>query len=203
MGRPSLATTRRPQIVEAAQRVIASRGITGMTMARIATEAGVQTSLVSHYFGSKRAVLLATVQHAIEGYEAMLDEAVAGSHPENHFEELLEVSFGGHLLHKLYGAVIDEIRAAGNFDNEVKVALRGLYEVFHQTYLEAILDARPDADPEDASRIAYGMVCLFQTADSLDRLGFRRRDIGDGRVLARALLASLDDTAPPPTGHTT
>jgi AcrR family transcriptional regulator len=65
--RPSLADERRPQIMDAAVRVISSRGFDGMRLSDVAEEAGVSVGTVQHYFGSREAVLIAAFRHVHAG----------------------------------------------------------------------------------------------------------------------------------------
>lgn len=62
-GRPSAGDSvdRRAALVEAARRQFAARGYAGASLRSIAREAGVDPSLVSHHFGDKQALLVATL----------------------------------------------------------------------------------------------------------------------------------------------
>jgi AcrR family transcriptional regulator len=51
---------RRPQILAAAAKVIARRGITGLRLADVAREAGVSVGTVQHYFGRRETLLMET-----------------------------------------------------------------------------------------------------------------------------------------------
>jgi AcrR family transcriptional regulator len=55
-----MAAERRPQILAAAARVIARRGLTGLRLADVASEAGVSIGTVQHYFGTRQRLLMAT-----------------------------------------------------------------------------------------------------------------------------------------------
>ncbi len=67
-GRPATgdATDRRAALVSAARRQFADRGFTGASLRSIAQEAGVDASLVSHYFGDKQALLVATLDLPVD-----------------------------------------------------------------------------------------------------------------------------------------
>lgn len=58
MGRPSVAGERRRQILEAAIRCIAARGLAGTTLDGIAEEAGMARGHVRHFAGNRDDVLL-------------------------------------------------------------------------------------------------------------------------------------------------
>ncbi len=53
----------RTTIVEAALSVIASAGLEGATVRRIAEQAGATTGLVTHYFANKDEILIAALRH--------------------------------------------------------------------------------------------------------------------------------------------
>lgn len=62
-GRPAgEATDTRERIIEVARRHLAAKGFAGASMRGIAREAGVDPSLISHYFGDKAGLLIATMQ---------------------------------------------------------------------------------------------------------------------------------------------
>lgn len=63
-GRPAGGDTARTRqvIVDAARRQFAERGFRGVSLRSIAGEAGVDASLISHHFGDKGQLLLATME---------------------------------------------------------------------------------------------------------------------------------------------
>src|SRR5262245_51822686 len=63
MGRRIRNPESRTRVVEAAWRVVATGGVHGATMRRIAAEAGVTTGFVTHYFEDKQELLAEVVQH--------------------------------------------------------------------------------------------------------------------------------------------
>lgn len=61
-GRPAgEATDTRERIIEVARQHLAAKGFAGTSMRAIAREAGVDPSLISHYFGDKAGLLVATM----------------------------------------------------------------------------------------------------------------------------------------------
>ena len=61
--RPAMGYKRRPQILAASARVIAKRGITGLRLADVATEAGVSVGTVQHYFKTRERLLMETFRY--------------------------------------------------------------------------------------------------------------------------------------------
>lgn len=60
MGRPSVGTERRRQIIDAVLRTLATYGISGATMDRIAAEAGMARGHIRHFVGNRDELLVAT-----------------------------------------------------------------------------------------------------------------------------------------------
>jgi AcrR family transcriptional regulator len=78
-GRPAGATAgeTREAILTAARSQFAARGFGGASMRSIAREAGVDASLISHYFGDKSQLLVATMELPINPLDKVR-EVVAG-----------------------------------------------------------------------------------------------------------------------------
>ena len=89
--RPGGADTR-GEIAAAAGRLFAERGFDRTSMRAVAAEAGVDPALVSHYFGSKQRLFVATVQLPIE--PAPLVALVAAGGAEGIGERLARAVIG-------------------------------------------------------------------------------------------------------------
>jgi AcrR family transcriptional regulator len=78
-GRPRAANPQdtREQIMTAARQLFAGNGYDGTSLRAIATEAGVDPSLIAHYFGDKSGLLVATM-HLPVNPVALIDEVLAG-----------------------------------------------------------------------------------------------------------------------------
>ncbi|WP_025596538.1 TetR/AcrR family transcriptional regulator [Burkholderia sp. WSM2230] len=61
-------STRVPEILEASIRVFASEGNAGFTQRRVAAEAQIRLGTLQHYFGSRDALLLATIEEVARRY---------------------------------------------------------------------------------------------------------------------------------------
>ena len=79
-GRPSASSTvdTRQAILDAARTQFAAKGFTGASMRAIAAEAGVDASLISHYFGDKSQLLVATMQLPINPIEKIASVVKGG-----------------------------------------------------------------------------------------------------------------------------
>lgn len=82
-GRPPAgdAADRRTAILDAARTQFAAKGFAGVSMRAIAREAGVDVSLISHYFGDKSGLLVATMElpvNPIEKITSVLEDGPDG-----------------------------------------------------------------------------------------------------------------------------
>lgn len=81
-GRPAGASSgdTRAAILAAARTQFAARGFTGASLRSIAREAGVDPSLISHYYGDKSQLLVATMQLPINPIEKIAGVVAEGPH---------------------------------------------------------------------------------------------------------------------------
>lgn len=63
MGRPSIKSQRRKDLIRACIQTIHEDGLEGASLARIAKRAGLTAGIVPHYFGDKAELIEATMRH--------------------------------------------------------------------------------------------------------------------------------------------
>lgn len=99
-GRPPAgdAADRRTAILDAARAQFAAQGFGGTSMRAIAREAGVDVSLISHYFGDKSGLLVATMQLPVNPIEKISSVIAAG--PDGMAERLLHTFLGAWDPHR-------------------------------------------------------------------------------------------------------
>jgi AcrR family transcriptional regulator len=158
MGRPSVATQRRREILDATLRRLATHGYSGTTLDGIAEEAGMARGHVRHYAGNREQLL---IDAARDFFTADADAApsVLPAH-----------------IDTLEGAVdflFDDF-AAPTDDNGVALALvegartvPAIREILVAAYLSVpavlerlLADAAPHATAEERSATAYGLLTL-------------------------------------------
>jgi len=90
---------RRQQLIDATITSIAKFGLSNTTLAKVTQIAGLSPGIVSFYFNSKDALLLATLRFVAEEYEAAWQGAVeaAGPDPAAQLRALIEVNFDAKL----------------------------------------------------------------------------------------------------------
>lgn len=76
--RPAPNPERRARLLEAAERLFTAHGYRGVSMARIAEEAGVSRATVYAYFADREHVFRAVAEHVADRIEAAVEDALAG-----------------------------------------------------------------------------------------------------------------------------
>jgi AcrR family transcriptional regulator len=99
-GRPAGGTTgdTRADILGAARSQFAARGFNGASLRSIAREAGVDASLISHYFGDKSQLLVASMQLPVNPIEKIAGVVADG--PDGMAERLLRTFLGAWDPHR-------------------------------------------------------------------------------------------------------
>jgi TetR/AcrR family transcriptional repressor of bet genes len=95
MARKDIKDLRRAQLIEATIDSIARYGFARTTLADVARQAKLSQGIVSFYFESKEELLIATLRHMVEAYEAFSAAAVAraGQSPAARLEALVAADF--------------------------------------------------------------------------------------------------------------
>jgi AcrR family transcriptional regulator len=195
VGRPSKAREQKLRILLATGVVVARDGLAAMTVGNVAEEAGLQRTLVFHYFRDRQELL-----------DAFLDEMVAlygdvqsiGDRTRT-IEERIDRSFDddfyasrGHLV------VWAELVALGGRDSSFRLRLRSLWLDRWLPLVETQLrEARPHAPRADVSRVAYAISLLVEAYWSLRLQGVEspvRKQ--QARQTARLVVAGLGPATP-------
>jgi len=82
---------RRAQILDAAEAVIARRGVHGATLSHIRAEAGVSSGALYHYFKSKEDIVAGIRERALAADEAAYNEARTSTAAKEALTELVEL----------------------------------------------------------------------------------------------------------------
>jgi TetR/AcrR family transcriptional regulator, transcriptional repressor of bet genes len=183
-SRSSTYETRRRALIGAALKEISDRGSLDVTVAQIATRAGVSPALAHHYFGAKDDLILATMRHLLAefgaGVAAGLKRAVG---PRARLAAVVRGSFGPEQFHRatisawltFYAWALSSPRAAR--------LLRVYHRRLHSNLVHALRGLVPAAD---AQRIAEGLGAFID--------GVYLREALRGRPTApEAAVAAIED----------
>jgi AcrR family transcriptional regulator len=116
-GRPAGGSSgdTRGAILAAARTQFAARGFTGTSLRSIATEAGVDASLISHYFGDKSRLLVETMQLPVNPIEKIATVVEGG--PDGMAERLLRTFLSAWDPHReVFSTLIRTTLGGGDTD---------------------------------------------------------------------------------------
>ncbi|MFF8513413.1 TetR/AcrR family transcriptional regulator [Streptomyces sp. NPDC015492] len=177
--------TRGTQILEAAARVIARRGIRGLRVEELAAEAGVSTALVYYYFKGRAGILRRTLEFISRRAERYTSDRDPDAPPPSPREEL-----EGALLLELQdtpevrenSAAWGELRASAVFDELLREDLARATLVWSQDVAVLLGQVRPMASASALAAAGERLTALLE--------GLSMRWLGGGVEIdhARALL---------------
>ncbi|TCO53461.1 TetR/AcrR family transcriptional regulator [Actinocrispum wychmicini] len=185
-GRPSKATERRAEILEAMARVVSRDGLDNATVTAVADEAGMQRTLVLHYFGDRQGLLEAFIDEVVGEYGRRMvsDDTVP-------IQARIDHAFAYGFYDSRDDLVVwIELVAFAARDASIRIRLRALWvdhwlpEVERQLALVA-----PTASEEQISQVAYGLTCLSEAYWAFTLQGVDNS--AHARACARLLLATL------------
>ena len=99
--RSGMAEARRRALIGAALQEISARGSLDVTVAQIASRAGVSSALAHHYFGAKDDLILATMRHLLAEFGAgVVTRLRRAEGPRARLTAIVEGSFGPEQFHR-------------------------------------------------------------------------------------------------------
>ena len=100
-ARTTMAETRRRALIGAALREISDNGSIDVTVAQIASRAGVSSALAHHYFGAKDDLILATMRHLLAEFGAgVVARLRRATSPRARLSAIIAGSFGPDQFHR-------------------------------------------------------------------------------------------------------
>jgi len=164
--RPRRAGRNRSEVVTAAVRVIARRGVDHTRFADVSAEAGVPISTLQYYFGSREDMVLAAFDHAWRTEREELDrESARTSDPWDRISRLVAAGIGGFTgSEELRGLLWLEGVRLGVRDPETRTEVLGDYESWRSLLAGAIRDGLQSGafisslSPDDAAVVTLAMI---------------------------------------------
>ncbi|CAA0082505.1 HTH-type transcriptional regulator BetI [Mycolicibacterium vanbaalenii] len=195
VGRPSKARERIAEILRATATVVARDGLANTTLSQVAAAAGMQRTLVLHYFGSRDSLIQAFVDEAVAAYGT----AMLRVDNDEKLLRRIHTMFAPGAYHSREDLVVwSELVALGARDPHVRQRLHALWARRWLPELEQQLaDQYPSASPDEISSAAYGLACLFEAHWAFHLQGITGPDRQrQAQHSAQAILDSLTTTAP-------
>lgn len=179
--------------------VVARDGLAGTTIGNVATAAGLQRTLVLHYFGNRDGLMAAFINEAVTAYG---DQMLGAGGDDEPFEVRLDRLFEPGAYRTRADLVIwVELVAKAARDDEVRERLR---ELWTQRWLPEVARqlraAYPGAGEGQIGSVAYGLSCLVEAhwyfhLQGVDGDERRRQAQQAARMLLTTLDTSPGDTA--------
>lgn len=194
MGRKSLAVERKSQIIQALAELIRESGYEATTLELVAQKAGVQRTLIRHYFGNRDQLIATALEQITENYRRDY-LALTNRLPGNaSIPVLLEYLFGGKFNERPGDeAVIDALIAASYKNDSAGESLCRMYRTFEDTVAALLVQVYPQAAGQRIRDIAYAVMCLAEHHATMRSLGQGPgRDSGIRRA-AEILIQSISE----------
>jgi AcrR family transcriptional regulator len=197
-GRPSIAASRRAEIIEAYVECIREHGMAGATVDKVAQALGLSRTLVFHYFGDMQTLSRAVVEHIITTAVRTMAEARKGLSLPDRRKALVDFAVNGPNFAELRDAIVlAEVNALAGHDEAVAAMLAEMWEVWITAVVDELSVCFPKAGRRRCEWVGYGLACLGEQHWWLTFIGpgARRRD--DARRAMEGLLATLQTPGEP------
>ena len=196
---PRRNVDRRSQLIEATIEVVYRDGLSRLTLAKVARQAGLSTSIVNFYFKTKEQLLLETLQTVSREYEAAVDRAFAlSSNPTKTLQALVDAMLDPDLCTPARAAVwyafMGESQARVDYIGAVRVrelVIRQRVEALFTTLFEGAEDAQ--SKTSHATPLARAFDALI---DSVWEQSMMEPDTVDLHVARRTCLDYLESVLP-------
>jgi AcrR family transcriptional regulator len=198
MGRPSLASTRRPQILRAFEDCVLKYGLEGSSLERIAQQAGVRRSLIRHYFGNRDELTEALIAGIIERTVAESRDLASTAGAGGGGGALAAYLTGSVFADKRDDALVDALMAVSHRDPGLRAQLRRKYRAFQKAIELQLRRSFPAAATEDIHATAYGLMCLAVGSASMHDIELPASKRRHARRSAMQLISSLRDASATP-----
>ncbi|MFJ9576903.1 TetR/AcrR family transcriptional regulator [Streptomyces sp. NPDC101191] len=199
--RDHAVTDRRAAILEAAARLIARRGVRGLRMDELATEAGVSTALVYYHFKDRAGILRHTLgfltdrarrySTARDGHEP--------TEPLDSLEESLLLEFQDRADLRENGIAWGELRAGAIFEPELRGPVAEAGGSWIREVTDLLAHARPAAAGTDLASSAERLTALREGLSARHLSGALHPE--HARTLMKEAIAieiaHLDQASPP------
>lgn len=178
-GRDETPRERREAILVAAAHVIAKRGVRGLRVEEVASEAGVSPPLLYYHFASRSGLIRAALEHASEqAPSTALRREPTGKDGFEAVQTALLAELDDDRAVRENAVVWGEVSASAVFEPALREDVRRVSEEWSATVSAGIKrgcddgSIRLDADPDEAAQVLITLVdglCTRWLAGAIDR----------------------------------
>ncbi|OHU23892.1 TetR family transcriptional regulator [Mycobacteroides chelonae] len=145
MAQGSAPNNRETKILDAAVRVIATDGVRGLRIEKLAAEAGVSAALIYHYFGDRSGILRAALDAINANAQRYTDDEVSTAEPSNQISELLLLEMQRKDAVRQNSIAWGELRASAVFNEELRPPLKASTAAWNAQIAQLIRRAQEDS----------------------------------------------------------
>ncbi|MFI6417392.1 TetR/AcrR family transcriptional regulator [Streptomyces sp. NPDC050842] len=157
--------SRSTQILQAAARVIARRGVRGLRVEELAAEAGVSTALIYYHFKDRTGILLKTLEFISDRaahYTTCREPDAAPLSPREELDQTLLLELQDTTEVRENSSAWGELRASAVFDEVLREDLTRSTAVWVQEVAELLGEVRPMAPAAALSAAAERLTALLE-----------------------------------------
>ncbi len=191
MGRPSLRSKRRKEILDAFERCIVDFGIEGATLEKLSDYSGLARPLIRHHAGNRDELLDALTERFLARSSAHVTEMASALSGDLAAEDLVDTLFTPYRGDVEQVLLAEALIAASRHDEALSKRMWTWFEEFVEFVADQVRRQYPAADEAAVREVAIGITGIFFNADSLKPLGGSESVAESSRRAARRLLASL------------
>jgi AcrR family transcriptional regulator len=195
MGRRSLAEERTAEILDAFARCMVKYGL-DTSLDQVAEEARISRSIIRHYIGNREQVVNVLIEHITTDYLAELRAEAAQIPQERMLTVTLDYLFGDEITYDQSDKLIfDVMMTARDRYLEAKQMLIGMFEQLIAMFADDLRRAYPQAAEGRCRDVAYSVLALAMSTESLMGLGMNSHHRAAARASAEALIVTLQSSA--------
>ena len=191
MGRPSIRSQRRQEILDAFERCIIDLGLEGATLEKLSEYSGLARPLVRHHAGNRDELLEALTERFFARSSELLVGLAASLTPGRTADDLLDTLFTPYQDDVEQVLLAEALIAASRRDPLLAKRMWAWFEEFVDFVAVQIRKQIPTADEASVHDVAVGITGIYFNADSLKPLGASEVVAETSRRAARRLLSSL------------
>ena len=192
MGRKNLAAERREDILDAFEQCILVRGIEGSSFQHIAQVLGMDRKMISHYFGSREALVDAMTQRIVDAFDSRTNDALANLAPSAGFMELVDAFYGSEDALERTEILWVEIVAYATRSKTVRDRLRQSYDKMLWAVGEILKREYPQAPASQLQTVAYTVVILLDRSPTFELIGVKGSPLKASKAAIAQVLESLE-----------
>lgn len=173
MARPSVKAERTEEILVAFEQCVALYGVEGATLERLASQSGLQRSLVRHYMGNRNDLINALVSRFLAQSSCIFGELFGylESLKGNQAQEMVEMLFDTNYMDTTQTAVASALVIYSGGHPEIADLLRCWVQDIESGMTSVLKKAYESESSDNLQDVAAGVLGIYFNVDSLEVLG--------------------------------